>query len=213
MIVKKQNMIKKTYAVVLTITCCIVLLSSCKKDPNSAGYEFMPDMYRSPSVEVYNSNSIYADSLGSRQPALGTIPRGFMPYPYANDTTGYGAAGRNLKNPIALTSEVLAQGEELYGKFCIHCHGATGGGDGAVGLKLPGAPHSYSGALKNLPEGKIFHTMTYGKGLMGAHAQQLSQEERWKLVHYVQKLQHAGDVVPAATDSTTKTTARLEKKK
>ena len=179
--------------------CSLIGVTSCgKKDSNSPGIEYMPDMYRSPSVEVYNANDMYADSLGSRKPVAGTIPRGFMPYMYTNDSTGYGAAGRELKNPIALTPAVLKEGEELYGKFCVHCHGATGMGDGPVAAKLPGAPPAYSGGLKNLPEGKIFHTITYGKGLMGSHASQLSQEERWKLVHYVQKLQHINDTPAAA---------------
>jgi hypothetical protein len=51
--------------------------------------------------------------------------------------------------------------------------------------------------LKNLPEGKIFHSITYGKGLMGAHNSLLSQEERWKLVYYVQKLQGPKETAPA----------------
>ena len=61
-------------------------------------------------------------------------------------------------------------------------------------------------AIKNLPEGKIFHSITYGKGLMGQHASQLTAEERWKLVYYVQKLQ--GPKETAAADST-KTTAAV----
>ena len=80
-------------------------------------------------------------------------------------------------------------GEKIYGKFCIHCHGAAGAGDGKVGLKLPGPPPAYDGALKDLPEGKIFHSITYGKNSMGAHNSLLTTEERWKLVCYVQKLQ------------------------
>ena len=31
----------------------------------------------------------------------------------------------------------------------------------------------------------MFHTITYGKGLMGSHAPQLYKEERWMLVHYI----------------------------
>jgi mono/diheme cytochrome c family protein len=77
----------------------------------------------------------------------------------------------------------------IYGKFCVHCHGASGAGDGKVADKLPGPPPAYSGALKNLSEGKIFHSITYGKGTMGSHSSQLTQEERWKLVYFVQKLQ------------------------
>jgi hypothetical protein len=40
----------------------------------------------------------------------------------------------------------------------------------------------------NLPEGKMFHSITYGKGLMGSH-NFLSVDERWKLIHYIHKLQ------------------------
>ena len=203
----------------LIFVYCLLLtvyfsFSSCgKKDPNSPGVEFMPDMYRSPSVEVYNANPMYKDSAGSRNPVEGTIPRGFMPYMYANDSAGYGMAGRSLKNPIALTPEVLKQGEELYGKFCVHCHGATGGGDGSVASKLPGPPPAYYGVLKNLPEGKAFHSITYGKGMMGAHAQQLTQEERWKLVHYVQMLQHSKDApVADASTATAATETKAEEK-
>jgi mono/diheme cytochrome c family protein len=154
----------------------------------------MPDMYRSPSLEsnmayvsLTNGNTLQAN----RPPVAGTIARGYLPYIYANDTAGYANAGRYLHNPLAKNEIHLTQGQELYGKFCSSCHGASGKGDGLVGDKLPGAPPSYSGAaLKNLPEGKIFHSITYGKGLMGSHASMLSTEERWKIVLYVQKLQN-----------------------
>ena len=152
MFVNTNNMIKKYFSRFAVLGSLVMIMDSCgKTDPNSPGIEYMPDMYRSPSVEVYNSNPLYTDSIGMRNGVAGTIPRGFMPYPYANDTTGYGAAGRELKNPIALTPEVMKEGEDLYGKFCVHCHGAQGGGDGPVAAKLPGAPPAYSGPLKNLP--------------------------------------------------------------
>ena len=35
----------------------------------------------------------------------------------------------------------------------------------------------------------MFHTITYGKNLMGSHASQLNNEERWKVIRYVQTLQ------------------------
>lgn len=180
-----------------------IAFTSCeKRDANSPGVEFMPDMYRSPSLEsnmayvsLTNGNTIQANRL----PAAGTIARGYMPYIYGNDTAGYGNAGRFLHNPFEKNEINLKQGEELYGKFCAQCHGASGQGDGLVGNKLPGSPPSYTGAaLKTLPEGKIFHSVTYGKGLMGAHSSMLSIEERWKIVQYVQKLQNPdGAALPA----------------
>jgi mono/diheme cytochrome c family protein len=201
---KKVTQIISSMAI---IGCIAIALSSCgKKDANSPGVEYMPDMYRSPSLE---SNMAYTDLntgdtlQANRLPVAGTIARGYMPYLYGNDTAGYANAGRYLHNPFSKNDANLKQGEELYGKFCVHCHGAGGAGDGLVGAKLPGAPPSYSGpALKNLPEGKIFHSITYGKGLMGSHASQLTQEERWKLVMYVQKLQ--GPTTTIVADSVAK---------
>lgn len=182
-------------------------ITSCgKRDQNSPGFEFMPDMYRSPSLEYYSTHTVDGDTVyNAMLPVKGTIARGYMPYPYANNAEGYEAAGANLKNPLPMTDRAKweAEGEVLYGKFCIQCHGAAGAGDGKVGQKLPGAPPAYDGPLKNLPEGKIFHSITYGKGLMGAHAPMLTQEERWKLVCYVQKLQ--GPPVQAAPADSVKT--------
>ena len=187
----------------LTALAMIAGIASCgKKDINSPGFEFMPDMYRSPSVEVYGTTIIDGDTTTSTKflPVPGTIARGYIPYVYPNTPEGYENAGLYLKNPIPLTTEVDQEAGLLYNKFCLHCHGAGGLGDGKVGLKLPGAPPAYNGTLKDLPEGKIFHSITYGKGLMGNHASILTQEERWKLVHYVQKLQ--GPKEGAGTDST-----------
>ena len=38
-------------------------------------------------------------------------------------------------------------------------------------------------------DGHIFHVITYGKGRMWPHASQVNPEERWKIVHYVHRLQ------------------------
>ena len=76
----------------------------------------------------------------------------------------------------------MAQGKAKFDIYCIHCHGATGMGDGTVAAKLPGPPPPYSGpALKNITEGEIFQTIEYGKDLMGSHARQLTVDERWKI--------------------------------
>ena len=53
------------------------------------------------------------------------------------------------------------------------------------------SPPSYKAALKDLSEGKMFHTLMYGKNLMGSHASQISAEDRWKIIYYVQSLQDA----------------------
>ena len=194
-----MRIIKTKYFAVAILFSALFI--SCGKDPNSPGVEYMPDMYRSPSYETYSGNASFADSMSARMPVSGTVPRGFLPYAYQNDTGGYANAGKSLKNPLQYNENVMVQAEVLYQKYCTHCHGAAGGGDGLVGQKLPGAPPSFSTTLKDLPEGKIFHTITYGKGLMGAHAPLLTQEERWKLVYYVQKLQGKIQSTAAISDT------------
>ncbi len=190
-----------------------VFLASCGGEKDSPGIEYMPDMYRSPSVEAYvdyGQDPYYFDdelvksqrnTQSARLAPSGTIAWSGdqakamynFPYPYANDTTGYARAGRELRSPIAMTKETVEKGKAIYTKFCLHCHGETGAGDGKViseGGHPP--PTAYSGPLKDLPEGKMFHTLTYGKGMMGSHASQLNKEERWMVIQYVKYLQLGG---------------------
>ena len=190
------------------ITMCF---ASCVTNTNSPGLEYMPDMYRSPAIEAYvdygfdefkpGMTSAMADSMrlvqSVRIPPAGTIPFASkekavfnMPYPYANDETGYESAGAEWKSPIKTTDNNIAAGKELFERFCIQCHGEKGEGDGSItqkaGGKYPVVP-SYS-SRKGLAEGKMFHTITYGKGLMGSHAFILNQEERWLVIQYVKEL-------------------------
>jgi mono/diheme cytochrome c family protein len=174
-----------------------VLTVSCRRDPKSPGVEYMPDMYRTPAIKAY-VNHDFPDSLMARKPVQGTIPYSAdpvkrydnMPYAYENTLEGYEAAGAQLKNPVPLTDATLEQGKKIYANYCSVCHGEQGKGDGKlVQLDRFPPPPAYNTALRDLPEGKMFHTITYGKGLMGSHASQLTKTERWKVIHYVQQLQ------------------------
>lgn len=190
----------------------MVLLTSCGRDANDPGTEFMPDMYRSPAYAVYSSNPNFPDSLAMQTPVKGTIPRGYTFFSYPASIEGYEAASRDVKNPLPFTEENLAEGQRLYGIFCIHCHGEAGNGDGnlvAIGKFPP--PPSYSagnssrgGAMKDLTDGKIFHTITYGVNLMGAHASQINPEERWKITMFVHQLQGNGTAPADASTTATK---------
>ncbi len=199
----------------------VMLFPSCSGDPNSPGVEYMPDMYRSPAVEAYvdygQDPYHYSEELAREQrntpsakhPPAGTIPfaanadkAGFnMPYRYANTAEGYEQAGLALKSPIVMTEATVEQGKVIYTKFCQHCHGVAGKGDGTVVERSNGKyppPGAYDGPLVELPEGKMYHTVTFGKGMMGSHASQLNKEERWLVVHYVKYLQAGGKMPGSA---------------
>jgi len=209
-----------------TVLAVAALFTACG-EPNSPGVEYMPDMYRGPSLEAYldygQDPYIFGDSLSeaqrdrqsARMPVAGTVPFSFdpsrkefnFPYPYSATPEGYEQAGLELKSPLAMTPEVVEAGKVIYIKFCLHCHGEKGEGDGAV-VKNGNYPQppSYTAALKDLPEGKIFHSLVYGKNVaMGSHAGQLSKEERWQVTRYVQYLQNGGKLTretSAPADST-----------
>lgn len=185
---KYQNILAK-----LTLAVIVLSIFSCK-EKNGLAPEYMPDMYRSPAIEPYvdygdlmdRTNVELTNKMSARQPVQGTIPRGFTPYGYENTAEGYILAGENLKNPIQYSEDIGKEGKELYGMFCVHCHGKTGQGDGILveREKFPPLPVKFKEGL-DISEGKMFHSITYGKGLMGSHSSQLNQEERWKLVHFI----------------------------
>jgi mono/diheme cytochrome c family protein len=141
--------------------------------------------------EYYNSNPLNATAankytpLNSREPVKGTIKRGFMPYHLGKDSLEVASA--TVTSPLVTNPAILEDGKVLFSKFCQHCHGETGKGDGPVNDALKGVANLTNDAAKAFTPGHIFHVITWGKGRMGAHASQLNQEERWKIVAYVKE--------------------------
>ncbi len=186
--------------ILLTISLALWMWGcAAKSDPRDTGVEYAPQMYHSIPLEPYSQTDYYPylpDGKHSVEPVAGTVARGKADYvyPFPNTNEGYEAAGQKLKNPLPATPENLAEGKRLYELYCIHCHGEKGDGQGSIvqAGKFPPPPAYYSAQLKDLPEGKMFHSITYGKNLMGSHASQLSPQERWQVILYVQQLRAAG---------------------
>ena len=112
-----------------------------------------------------------------------------IPYRIPKDSIELAAA--LLVNPYQANDEVIAQGKVLYERFCDHCHGTKGQGadEGSVGEVYKGVTSYTSAAVKDKPQGHIFHVITHGKGRMQAHGSQISPEDRWRIARYVQQLQ------------------------
>ena len=173
----------------------VIFFTSCGGD-SSPGYEFMPNMYRSPSIETYEEHNI---ENYDGKPVKGTIAKGkLLAFNYDNTLEGYLAAGNTVVNPLENNEKNLADGQALYGMFCQHCHGATGAGDGTIKHPIYSAVPHYNDAkllrradvpMNQLKTGHIFHSITYGLNAMGPHASQITEQERWKIVLHVQKLQ------------------------
>jgi mono/diheme cytochrome c family protein len=170
----------------------------------------MPDMYRGPAYETYGE-SPFSEKGSSLKHVAGTIPRfndETLPYHetygYPNTNEGYEAAGLGVVNPYPATELILEKGKKVYSNFCIHCHGEKGDGNGILVQrdKYAGVPSYYSAALKDLPEGKMYHTIFYGKNMMGSHASQINYAERWQVIKWVEKLRADGLGISAGSDTT-----------
>lgn len=191
-----------------------VLLSSCASDPREPGRIFMPDMTYSQAYETYTDNPNFDNGLTAQKPVEGTIPRGVLPEQlnasdsmdqealhksyladkYYDETPQSKTAMEGLKNPVAYSKEVLKEGEALYQIHCQVCHGEEGKGQGTIVQSgaYPVVPsyeermYTADGAIK--PQGSLYHTLTFGLNLMGSYASQMSPEERWKVIYYIQDL-------------------------
>jgi mono/diheme cytochrome c family protein len=181
-------------ATVFAIAATLVI-TSCK-DKRSTGWEYAPNMYEHIAYDPDQPNQLFKDGKTAQLPPAGTVPVGFTKFDYPNTTPGYELAGTEVKTPLPQTQANFAEGKVLYVSFCAPCHGEKGAGDGLVVKHGFPPPPSYStgqssrgGAMKDLSDGKIYHTITYGVNAMGSYASQLSPEERWKVIMYVHHLQ------------------------
>lgn len=152
--------------------------------------------------EFFNSNIHNPHHMNMRLPVKGTIPRRGFSFTSGSDTlsTTYfiskhihpdslAIAAKMLKNPLQPTDLNLESGKLLYTSFCSHCHGENGKGDGEVGKIYKGVPSYSAGKTATLPAGHIYHVITHGIRRMWPHGSQISPEDRWKIVLYVQTLQ------------------------
>jgi mono/diheme cytochrome c family protein len=175
----------------------VASLSSCG-DKRSTGWEYARNMYDPIAYSYDQANKNFANGQTAQTPPPYTEPIGFVRYEYANTKEGYEAAGRELVNPIEANDKNLLSGKKYYTTFCSPCHGEEGDGKGHLVKieKYSGVPayhgdaaSSRGGLMKDLPAGKIYHTIMYGLNNMGSHASQLTPDERWRVVMWVQRLQ------------------------
>jgi mono/diheme cytochrome c family protein len=97
----------------------------------------------------------------------------------------------NLTNPLPLTIEVLDAGKAIYTRECMVCHGDAGRGHGPYrDLLQPGPPDFGDGSYGDYTDADYFWRISEGVpwSAMPAWKLQYSEEERWKLVHYIRTI-------------------------
>lgn len=181
---------------ILVVFITSISITSCGKDKRSTGWEYAPNMYEHIAYDPDQANPNFRDGKTAQVPPAGTTPIGFVRFDYSNTKDGYEKASVEVVNKYIADSRNVADGKILFEHFCSPCHGIQGQGDGLVVQHGYPAPPSYSkgqssrgGAMKDLTDGKIYHTITYGLNAMGSYASQLNPDERWKVVLYIHQLQ------------------------
>jgi mono/diheme cytochrome c family protein len=206
-----NEMLKTTFNYLAFLTAGLSLIS-CAAGENDTGLEYSPQMYHAISYEpltqitdesagnwldsndadghgeFYNSNPYNPFKMTMRKPVPNTVRRGQpLPYRFTKDDLEIAAA---VVSPFDADDEdVVKKGKELYESYCLHCHGATGTGDGKVAEAYAGVANLKGAAYLEVSEGHIFHVITFGKGLMGAHGSQVSPDDRWRISRYIKELQ------------------------
>ena len=169
----------------------------------------------------FSADSTYNVYSMVKQPVTGTIPRGefsngrslsymqqfdadmvdkpmngSVPYNYPNTEAGRQAASSNItSNPYPITTAGLAQGKLMWNTYCAVCHGQKMDGNGVIVANgaYPAAPPAFTGdEWVQSEEGRYYHAIMHGKGVMGHYKDKLSDKERWEVIHYIRSKQIPG---------------------
>jgi cytochrome c553 len=192
-----KSLIKIIAVLVFTIT-----LVSCNSEQRNRKIQYMgdTDMYDAVPYETYSADHpIFKNGMAAQLPVEGTIARGKVVYDYPDSEAGYQLAKDSLRSPLKIKAPLdsiyrvsqknLDKGKQLYGIYCATCHGLTGDGQGDLvkNEKFLGVPNYNS---REITEGSIYHVIMYGRNMMGSHASQLNDKERWQVTHYVEQLRN-----------------------
>jgi mono/diheme cytochrome c family protein len=208
-----HNILKNPVSGVVLMAALFV---SCGQEPKDPGIEYAPQMYHTipdEPLEQEQKNQYTEHGANWRKPVNGTVPRGKKEYvyPFSSGNEGYEKAGEYWsESPVPATPANLAEGKKLYETFCPQCHGCYGKNDGPVlkvdlypkpawGAYAPDTTHPaydpdnkregyQSSYIRTLSPGKIYHTITWGRNAMGAHASQIEPRQRWLIINYVKYL-------------------------
>lgn len=183
-------------AVLVGIWGLIVL---ARPDYTRRNFRWLPQMEDSHAFESQSGSLPVASGEAAGQAMRGVIARGYPPLPYTAAAGDAERAGRELHNPFKQAPDNLRRGAQVYGNFCLPCHGPQGLGDGSVTKKgVPSPPSLPGGKTAALPDGRMFHIITYGQGKMPPHSAQIERDDRWRAILHVRALQATAKAGAAA---------------
>ena len=148
------------------------------------------------STDMMNQPSIKPQELGNGQTQMAAFPVRSVPIQGFPTKVKNREEAKTLTNPIPVSAESLKKGRTLFRIYCSACHGLTGAADSPVTSKIGAIALNDDYVQKNLTEGWIFGTITFGSFVMPAYgnpggredrrgSNDLNVEERWHVVNYV----------------------------
>ena len=147
----------------------------------------MVHMLEQPRLNPQEADSFFRDGHGMQRPVAGTVARGYLPLGVASQEEASA-----LVNPLPRTREVFALGRESFRRRCAVCHGALANGVGSLTAAYGAKPANLQAQpFRDYPDGKIYWAIVMGKNAMPSHAADLSETQRWAIVHYIRALQRA----------------------
>lgn len=176
-------------AVVLAVL--IGLSWAIPSDPTRRSIRYFPDMADSLALESQAAPA--TDVTVDLRPPEGSIARGYLPFNYEATPEDAVRAGLELINPLPAGDLTVAErGAVLFSTFCTPCHGPGGNGDGPVTARgVPPPPSLHLPHALDLPDGQIYHIITFGQKNMASYASQIDRLDRWRLVRTIREMQAA----------------------
>ncbi len=164
--------------------------------------EIFPDMNRQLKLRPQVPDHFFPNGVSSQLPPTGTVARS-QPiqtvvgavYRFEDSpvNTGLVAGTTNYiaTNPLPVNKALLARGHERFDIYCSPCHGRLADGNGITKKigDMPAVANLHDQRIVEMADGEIFHTITHGKGLMGAYGPLMPEQDRWAVIAYLRALQ------------------------
>ncbi len=148
-------------------------------------------MERQPKFRPFSANSQFEDGRAMRIPPSGTVPRETVTM-RPELTQGRDRSGKVIDTiPVPVTQELMNTGRARFEVYCAVCHGLVGDGVSMVATQMSLRPPPNLHQVQNRSPGYTYQVIAEGFGLMPSYAAQLSTQERWAVVAYLEALRRS----------------------
>ncbi|MBX3420716.1 MAG: DUF3341 domain-containing protein [Pirellulaceae bacterium] len=174
--------------------------SSSAAAPEPAQSTAQPPSTDQSTGELVAEDPSAGKSEASQQAAGGTVATGAEPdYAWLS----------SLPEQVQADDRLFELGQRKFNQVCAVCHGYAGYGNGLVTQRAESIGATYwlqptsvhDPRVQQQPLGRVYYTITHGKGKMAGYSSSLNVQERWAVAVYVKSLQRSqnaqsGDVPP-----------------